>query len=185
MYRLLHLRIAVDHDVRLPKLVPGLAMLLQQLVEAGLPRRFGERQSLFGSAAPILSSHGYVFGKGIRLASLYRYAHQHTKLVLILDQLDIGGAEISREADGRGLGHRQTLFGLTIEPQRQIVRIAVLREHMRVAVIPDRRAVGRGMVDRLQHRHVVGGDGAQHLVSGHGADREARLVGRPKRKRER
>jgi len=68
MHRPLHLRIAVDHDVRLPQLVPGLAMLVEQLVEPGLPCGPGERQSVFGPAAPVLSSYGYVFGKGIRLA---------------------------------------------------------------------------------------------------------------------
>src|SRR5438552_11744414 len=61
-----------------------------------------------------------------------------------------------------------TLFrslGPAVEPEREVGSVAVLCEHVRIAVVPDRGAVGGDGIHRLEHRHVVRIDRGEHLFA--------------------
>ncbi len=84
-----------------------------------------------------------------------------------------------RQLNRGGLGHRETLLRAAIELQGQVLDVAVRREHVRVAVIPDGGAVG----SRRRNRHelqIVRRDRLLHLLARQFRQRQARLMRRPK-----
>ena len=183
MHGALHVRIAVDHDVGFPQRVPGGLVFGEQRGEALLARSTGQRHIVAGVAAPVLPRRGDVLGEDVGPALLHRGGEVERQLVRAFFQLHAFDREAGRQADRRGFGHRQAVFGAAVQPQRQFLGVAVAGQHAGVARIPHGGAVGRR--HRLVVQRLAAGDHrGDHLVAAHAGDREARLMFRPQPDRE-
>ena len=98
--------------------------------------------------------------------------------VLAFVQRNIARNDAIRQGYGGRFRHAETLLCAAIERQGQFFHIAVRREHLRIAVIPDRSAVRRRRRDGHELQ-IVRGDRFLHLLAGQFGERQARLMRRP------
>ena len=181
---LLRLRIAVDADVRCPQFAPGIAVRVEQALEAGRARGRGQRAILLRIATPARARQRDEFGEGVGLSPAHCRGEVQRQPIAAPVYPQLGGLQARGQVDRGRLGHRQALLGVAVQPQRTVAGVAIGGGDVRVAVVPERGTVGRGRRDRFELQ-VVCRHRLLHFIAAQAGQRETRLMRRPQVQRER
>ena len=176
--------VAVDRHVGCPQRMPGILVRVQQRVEALRARLHGQRKIGLRVAAPAFARDGDELGEAVATVLPHVHHHVQRESQAVANHARRDRMHALRQRHGHGFRHRRAVRGAAVEPQRELRGVAVVRQHLGGAGIPQRGAVRRGGRHRFEFQ-VVLVQLPVHFRIGDAGQREARLVRRPGVQRER